>query len=60
MIRIKFFALDRATKSMVTSSFIILMDENMLGEKVEAQRVVIQRAMPSCTVVALIETGEFV
>jgi hypothetical protein len=60
MIRIKFFALDRATKSMVTSSFIILMDENMLGEKVEAQRMVIQRAMPSCTVVALIETGEFV
>lgn len=60
MIRIKFFALDRSNKNMVTSSYIILMDDLMLGEKIEAQRSVLQRAMPYCTIVALIETGRFV
>jgi len=60
MITVKFFVRDPSTKETITSSLIYLPDEYMLDERIEAQRLVLKRAMPNCTVVALVENKEIV
>lgn len=58
MIRVKFFAKDQVTPDMIKSSYILFEDDVGLAEKIEAQRQVLERALPTYTILTLVESVE--